>query len=47
MVEDSVIEAVLRMLNTLSLQELILSGKLDIFNNSKWKTYWKSCNVRV
>jgi len=35
------------MLNTLDLQDLILVGKLDIFNNSKWKLYWKNCTAQV
>ena len=29
------------------LEELVLSGKLDIFNNLKWNNYWKSCKAKA
>ena len=39
--------ALFRLLNTLSLDELVLVGKLDIFSNEKWKEYWAVCNVKT
>ena len=45
--EGIIVDSLIQMLSTLSLQDLILIGRLDLFNNSKWKQYWKHCNVPV
>jgi hypothetical protein len=45
--EETVTNILKDMLLTLNLQCLILVGKLQIFNNSQWKSYWETCNVQV
>lgn len=40
-------DSLLSLLRTLSLQDLVLSGTLDIFNNKKWNAYWSTCDVQV
>eukprot|EP00826_Nyctotherus_ovalis_P039446 TRINITY_DN3796_c0_g3_i1.p1 TRINITY_DN3796_c0_g3~~TRINITY_DN3796_c0_g3_i1.p1 ORF type:complete len:296 (-),score=18.18 TRINITY_DN3796_c0_g3_i1:1125-1940(-) len=45
--EAAVISALLRLLNSLRLDELVLTGHLDIFSNERWKEYWTSCGVKT
>jgi len=46
-IEENVVFALIKMLKSMELQDLVLSGKLDLFNNGAWKAYWKDCNVQT
>eukprot|EP00826_Nyctotherus_ovalis_P039447 TRINITY_DN3796_c0_g4_i2.p1 TRINITY_DN3796_c0_g4~~TRINITY_DN3796_c0_g4_i2.p1 ORF type:complete len:238 (-),score=46.41 TRINITY_DN3796_c0_g4_i2:1260-1973(-) len=44
-VEGQLIDSLFGLLGSLRLNELILTGNLEIFNNVRWKEYWKECKV--